>query len=119
MGFVIIVVGVLYCGCFYGCCCSGGRVNVVFLDASHDLDSVWADLNRVLDHIQPRFIVFDDYSAEEGVQKAVNLAIHLKMLEPLAHLGEKDYPVRDGRTIEGFEGVVCAVRERAHWEREA
>jgi len=89
---------------------AGNDVDVVFLDASHDFERVWSDLNFAVQHLQPTFIVFDDYAAEEGVRDAVEAGIEKGLMKMIGALGETEgFTVKDGRTIEGAEGVICEV----------
>jgi hypothetical protein len=82
-----------------------------YLDASHDYDSVLLDVLKVAHEIYPKYIVFDDYGAEEGVKKAVLQLVFGpdKILEVVTTVGEKGMQVQDGRVIDDWEGVICRV----------
>jgi SAM-dependent methyltransferase len=85
------------------------RIDAVLLDASHDYEAVVSDIANVLKLPHVQWIAFDDYTAEPGVQAAVQAFVSAGRLSPLQYLGEMEYSVPDGRVIEGPEGIVCAV----------
>mmetsp|Transcript_51730 Transcript_51730/g.116411 ORF Transcript_51730/g.116411 Transcript_51730/m.116411 type:complete len:103 (-) Transcript_51730:51-359(-) len=87
-------------------------IHVVFLDASHDYETVRHDIDNCLKLATVSLVIFDDYGAEEGVRAAVHEAIQLGLLRPVAFLGEgADGPwrLRDGRSVEHREAVACEV----------
>mmetsp|Transcript_46933 Transcript_46933/g.106522 ORF Transcript_46933/g.106522 Transcript_46933/m.106522 type:complete len:136 (-) Transcript_46933:23-430(-) len=87
-------------------------IHAVFLDASHDYDTVRLDIENSLKLTTVGLIIFDDYGAEVGVRAAVHEFIARGLLQPLAFLGEgRDGPwqLRDGRIIEHREAIACEV----------
>ncbi|CAD7965279.1 unnamed protein product [Amoebophrya sp. A120] len=88
---------------------SVARIYSVFLDASHDFLSVCRELKGLLLSIPKlEFLVFDDFSAEPlGVQIAVLLFIRKGFLRREKYIGEESFRLKDGRRIEGPEGVIC------------
>eukprot|EP00746_Dinoflagellata_sp_MGD_P167152 gnl/MRDRNA2_/MRDRNA2_97549_c0_seq1.p1 gnl/MRDRNA2_/MRDRNA2_97549_c0~~gnl/MRDRNA2_/MRDRNA2_97549_c0_seq1.p1 ORF type:complete len:281 (+),score=54.86 gnl/MRDRNA2_/MRDRNA2_97549_c0_seq1:90-845(+) len=89
---------------------SANLIHVVVLDASHDYGSVRLDIDNVLKIPTVGLIVFDDYGAEEGVRQAVVEYVDRGLLRPVVYLGEQPgWTLRDGRTVDEREAVLCEV----------
>jgi SAM-dependent methyltransferase len=85
-------------------------IQVVFLDASHDYESVVRDIENCLKIPTVGLIIFDDYGAETGVMSAVHAFVGKGILRPVSILGEKGtWRVADGREISEPEGIACEV----------
>mmetsp|Transcript_78103 Transcript_78103/g.162206 ORF Transcript_78103/g.162206 Transcript_78103/m.162206 type:complete len:242 (-) Transcript_78103:373-1098(-) len=91
---------------------SMNNIHVVFLDASHDYETVVMDIENSLRIPSVSLIIFDDYGAEEGVRQAVHAYIAANRLRPVLFLGEGEvgpWQLKDGRTIEHREAIACEV----------
>lgn len=92
---------------------STNTIHVVFLDASHDLQTVMIDLENTLKLPSVSLIIFDDYGAEPGVKAIVHEYTARGLIKPLAFLGEgadgKPWRLRDGRELTEREAVACEV----------
>ncbi|CAJ1332646.1 unnamed protein product [Effrenium voratum] len=91
---------------------SMNAIHVVFLDASHDFESVMQDIDNCLRIPTVSLIIFDDYGAEEGVRMAVQRFVSAARLRPVAFLGEGaagSWRLRDGREVQDREAVACEV----------
>mmetsp|Transcript_22768 Transcript_22768/g.37474 ORF Transcript_22768/g.37474 Transcript_22768/m.37474 type:complete len:235 (-) Transcript_22768:40-744(-) len=91
---------------------SMNTIHVVFLDASHDFESVMQDIDNCLRIPTVSLIIFDDYGAEEGVRLAVERFVAAKRLQPVALLGEGEngpWKLRDGREVKDREAIACEV----------
>jgi len=89
---------------------ASNEINVIFLDASHDYETVKSDIINCLRLQTVSMIIFDDYGAELGVRVAVNEAISEGILRPIGFLGEGasgSWKLKDGRTIEQREAIAC------------
>lgn len=87
-------------------------IHVVFLDASHDFETVMQDIANCLRLHTVSLIIFDDYGAEPGVKAAVHEFIGRGKLRPVTFLGEGDngpWRLSDGRVITDREAVACEV----------
>eukprot|EP00913_Durusdinium_trenchii_P006721 g6317.t1 len=97
---------------------SMNTIHVVFLDASHDFESVMQDIDNCLRIPTVSLIIFDDYGAEEGVRLAVQRFISAKRLQPVAFLGngaEGPWQLRDGRTVQEREALACEAGGPGRW----
>ncbi|CAE7531901.1 tas [Symbiodinium natans] len=87
-------------------------IQVVFLDASHDFETVMHDIDNCLRIPTVGLIIFDDYGAEEGVRLAVQQFVLAGRLRPVALLGEGaegPWRLRDGREVQDREAIACEV----------
>jgi len=88
-------------------------IHVVFLDASHDYETVLQDIDNCLRLSTVSLIIFDDYGAEQGVRAAVHEFVARGRLRPVSFLGEgadgKPWRLRDGREITDREAIACEV----------
>lgn len=88
-------------------------VHVVFLDASHDFETVMLDIENCLKLPTVSLIIFDDYGAEIGVRAAVHEFVARGRLQPVVFLGEgadgKPWRLSDGREVEHREAIACEV----------
>jgi len=90
-------------------------IQVVFLDASHDFETVMQDIDNCLRIPTVSLIIFDDYGAEEGVRRAVQQFVSAGRLRPVALLGEGaegPWRLRDGREVKEREAIACEVLRR-------
>ena len=87
-------------------------IDVVFVDAAHDLLSVKSDIRNSL-QLKPNWLVFHDYD-DPGVEKAVAEFVAANILDCQYTLGE----TRTHGAQHTSEGVACRVfREDLRWHQ--
>lgn len=100
------------------------KIEVVFVDAEHDHDSVLRDVQDVLEAFEHsvRYLVFDDYATDEGVRQVVDRFEDEKVLKIVGGVGYRPPWTYHGKIVHHWEGVVCevlrneAVADREHEE---
>jgi len=88
------------------------EVQVALVDAEHDYESVKRDIKGLLRFLGGglRFLVFDDYATDEGVQLAVNEMVGEGRLAIAGGVGYRPPWNYHGTVIHHWEGVVCEVK---------
>lgn len=87
------------------------RVEVVFVDAEHDYESVFRDIQDLLDIFSDslRYLIFDDYGTDDGVRQAVDHFVKTGILSIDGGLGHGPPWKYHDKVVEHWEGVVCSV----------
>jgi len=86
------------------------NIDVVFIDAAHDYQSVKNDIMNSLNRFkQLKYIIFDDYGVWPGVKQIVDELINNKVLVFETHIGITDVPGLNGIVYGTNEGILCKV----------
>jgi len=88
------------------------KVDVVFIDASHDYPQVAIDIQKTVDYFDNPIIILDDYGNPNNtnIRNSIDLKVNEGVIKVDTYIGEEQgFKTKSGWIMNDREGVVCNV----------